>query len=289
MYFRVIPISKGKFRLWLIWRKVLHNLEMEARSEFGARFICQMDDFIPARIFQFGIWERNLTAFISRRLRPGDVFIDVGANVGYFTLLASTLVGQTGRVVAIEASPSIFKHLERNLQLNNARNVRPVNLAAGGAPGVVPIFPGFEYHRGTMSIVPERLGHDAVAEAFVNMDLLTNIISEEEMRRARLIKIDVEGAEMPILENILSHINSFSDELEIVAELSALKRGHSHWAQLAVDSFRSAGFRAYLVENIYDIGFESRWNKVVPPTLLRELTFSEEIDVVFSRSESDTL
>lgn len=72
---------------------------------------------------------------MAERLKPGDVFVDVGANIGYFSLLASKLVGPGGRVVAIEASPEVFDLLRRNLELNKAHNVRAVNVAISDREG----------------------------------------------------------------------------------------------------------------------------------------------------------
>ena len=94
------------------------------------------------KFFVFGIWEPNLTNFVQQRLRVGDTFVDVGANLGYYSLLASKLVGALGHVVAIEASPAIAAHLTKNLHLNNATNVRVVNAAAADRAGTLALYRG---------------------------------------------------------------------------------------------------------------------------------------------------
>lgn len=86
---------------------------------------CDTRDFIQRRVFYFNIYEPNLTYYILSRVRSGDHVVDVGANVGYMTLLLSSIVGEIGKVVAIEASPSTFSLLSRNLELNNTQNVPP--------------------------------------------------------------------------------------------------------------------------------------------------------------------
>jgi FkbM family methyltransferase len=75
------------------------------------------------------LFEPNLTYFISSVLKPGDVFIDVGANIGYFTMLAAKCVGASGKVYAIEASPSTYDLLIANLRLNEVKNVEAINMA----------------------------------------------------------------------------------------------------------------------------------------------------------------
>src|SRR5205823_8966527 len=105
-------------------------------------------DTIQQYIYYFGVWEPHLTRWIVRRLVCGDAFIDVGANVGYYSLLASKLVGTSGSVVAIEASPATFKILQSNLALNQVRNVRAMNVAVYHSKTAMKVFRGSEYDVG---------------------------------------------------------------------------------------------------------------------------------------------
>jgi len=75
--------------------------------------------------------------FFRRYLRPGDVVIDVGANVGLTTLAAAKAVGDSGRVIAVEPHPRIFRYLQNNLALNGVRNVAPHNVACGETEGTL--------------------------------------------------------------------------------------------------------------------------------------------------------
>src|SRR6476619_7171728 len=84
-----------------------HLRNTETRTERGGRIFVSGQDVIQRYIYSFGVWEPALTNFVKTRLRAGDTFIDVGANIGYYALLASGLVGASGTVVSIEASPSI--------------------------------------------------------------------------------------------------------------------------------------------------------------------------------------
>src|SRR2546429_7961962 len=92
-------------------------------------------DILQQYIYYFGVWEPNLTRWIAQRLAPGDTFIDGGANIGYFTLLASKLVRDSGAGVAIEASPATFDALQRNLARNRARNGGAGNAAGSDCHG----------------------------------------------------------------------------------------------------------------------------------------------------------
>ena len=112
--------------LFRAYNHVLRRMsaEHDARAYFGAKFRCNLDDMIPRMIFYFGFWEPNNSALIGSILKPGDVFVDVGANIGYYTLLGSSLIGAQGRVVSIEPSPAIFAQLQENTSANGAANAR---------------------------------------------------------------------------------------------------------------------------------------------------------------------
>jgi hypothetical protein len=120
-YIRYFPISAGKSFVWsrivdpyLAWEP----RAFRARTAFGFHVEGDSKDLIQQWVYYFGIWEPALTTWIRRRLRRGDLFVDVGANIGYFALLASKAVGRSGRVVAIEASAVIFDSLRRNIVAN---------------------------------------------------------------------------------------------------------------------------------------------------------------------------
>src|SRR4030088_1768852 len=97
-YVRYAPIRWGKIQLWNFAGRWLNHYRIRqvVRVKYGARFLCSSEDLIQSWLMFFGIWEPGLTSFLQSRLQPGDCFVDVGANIGYFTLFASELVGERG-------------------------------------------------------------------------------------------------------------------------------------------------------------------------------------------------
>ena len=141
VYFRKRPRA-GKTT---IWRYVAAHMWWAerfqvARTNFGATMVVNAADIVGRYITYFGIWEPSMTAWLRATLKPGDTFVDVGANVGYFTLLASDLVGPTGRVVAVEPSAATRRLLERNVSSNHVANVRIVEAAVSDHIGSLPIY-----------------------------------------------------------------------------------------------------------------------------------------------------
>src|SRR5450755_115400 len=106
---RNVPTRPLKRLIWSLVRR--REFSFETMTSRGWRVRGNTTDWIQRQLYYFGLWEPNLSAWIERRLSTGDVFVDVGANVGYFTLLAAGVVGKTGKVVAIEPMPEIFRHL----------------------------------------------------------------------------------------------------------------------------------------------------------------------------------
>ena len=106
----VLRLLEDVFAAHFAWRP----FETTARTREGLRMQIRCPDQIQERIYLFGIWEPAITRFVKGRLKPGDLFVDIGANVGYYSLLAAKLVGSEGQVIAIEASPTIARKLEQN-------------------------------------------------------------------------------------------------------------------------------------------------------------------------------
>lgn len=171
---------------------------VKVKVPFGFRMIVNPYEFIGRHIFIEGIYETDCTDLFISLIRPGDCVLDVGANIGYFTLLSSSLVGSGGQVHAFEASPQIMKMLDKNIRLNHASNVVLHNEAVLDRLGVVKFYTGPEENLGLSSI--QNLGYlSAVKEEVpcVNIDYMMPTLPA-----VRLVKIDVEGAEFLVTKGM---------------------------------------------------------------------------------------
>jgi FkbM family methyltransferase len=187
-----------------------------ARTWFGSRLAGDTREVLQQHVYYFGEWEPDLTAWVAETLRDGDICVDVGANIGYFSLLASRLVGRAGAVVAIEPSPSAHRRLQENLRRNRARNVRTVQAAAAETSGTLSLFAGHETHSGIATVVEDKgMGVESEVAALP----LSAILTSEEMARVRLIKIDAEGAEWAVVAGIGSLWDASRDDLAVVVEV----------------------------------------------------------------------
>jgi FkbM family methyltransferase len=220
------------------------------RTACGSKIAGNTTDVLQRYICYFGVWEPTLTHWIGTRLRPGDVFIDVGANIGYFSLLASKRVGQTGRVVAIEASPEIFKDLKRNLVLNNCTNVRAVNLAVSDHEQSVELFEGPEENLGNTTTVSAWASrYHCRSKCQVQALPLPDILRPDELKRARLVKIDVEGAEWNVVSGMAPMLGSCRADLEIIIEVNPpILRAQGKTCEDLLASMERLGFHTYQID-----------------------------------------
>ncbi len=267
------------------------TMRRETHILSGSKFTCLLPDFVSLYLYLFGIWEPDITEFIRRRLKPGHVFVDVGANIGYHSILASQAVGVQGRVVAIEASPTTFALLKENLSLNpHCENVRAVNMAAAHEVRQLKIYNGSAFGLGLTSTRDhsDRRGHDAVVDAAPLDDLL----DDDEWGRIRLIKIDVEGAEPSVIGGMSRLIRTCPPDAEFLIEVTPrLWTGSDKRPEDVLHEFFEAGFLAYRIPNDYLPGrylypFRNRRPQRITGPIKSLLG---ELDLVLSRCDASEL
>ena len=229
--------------LYRLYMKVIGKIQpsTQAVTVFGAHFRCMRADYIQRRIAFFGLFEPNLTYFINSVLKPGDVFIDVGANIGYFTMLASKCVGASGKVYAVEASPSTYELLVANLKLNEVKNVQAIHMAVADKECHVCIQSNDNRNIGANSV---QIIASAGIDSVVGRPL--HDIVAPDLGRASFIKIDVEGAENLILPSIFDYFAHLDSDTIIVSEI-AEKNAH------LIEFAKSKGFSVRALRNNYAI------------------------------------
>ena len=162
-----------------------------------------------------GIYEEVETDFVKKVIQKGNIVIDVGANIGYYTLIFARLVGNEGKVFAFEPEPSNFNILNRNLQLNGYKNVIVEQKAISDNNGKIRLYIS-ELTTGMHRTYPSKY----CSKAFVDVDLikLDDYFSKISLiDKINFIKIDVEGAEFGVLKGI-SNILKKSKDIKILIE-----------------------------------------------------------------------
>jgi FkbM family methyltransferase len=245
---RLIPTPLLKEYYCRIMRKLAIRGIFENNTQIitsdGFLMNANKSDGISWRIYYTGFHERSIGDLIRSTLKQGDVFVDVGANIGYFTIMAAKAVGVSGNVVSFEASPNTAKILKKNLDANKLRNVDVRNIAISDKVGMVKIFGSGPENLGQKSILENR-GY--VVEAEVPCRPLSSDTLGVDVGRIRLIKIDVEGAESFVVAGMIGLLDEPEFNSDIILEI-APQDLNMPVAEF-LEPFTSRGYKVFLVPN----------------------------------------
>lgn len=204
--------------------------ELEIPVYGGCRMIVDTSDISGQMLATSGIWEPHVSAAMQNLLTSGDTCVDVGANIGYFTLMASKLVGLQGHVYALEPSPETLARLESNLALNDTANVTSLRVAAGASEGYALLSMPPRENAGKAVIVgevgdPLPCRHDSSQVRRVPMRTLDSVLPPATWHKVRVVKIDVEGYEVEVLRGLEPTLESGHKPTLIVEVHTSFKRG----------------------------------------------------------------
>lgn len=218
-----------------------------------------------------GYWEAGVTSVLLRMVRPGQHVVEVGANIGWHTVLLASAVGPTGSVTAFEANPRMVEFLERNLAENGASaNVRVVPLAVIDRPGRVTLH-RLARQQGSSSIYPFgpadlAVWDDVASPLEVEATSLDAFFAGADAT-PDFVRIDAEGAEPAILAGLRGLLER-TPHLQLVFEWlpSALRRA-GHDPEAFLSSLEGQGFGFHTID---------RRGRLLPATIARLLAADAE-------------
>lgn len=201
--------------------------------------------------------ETATAALFRRLLRPGSTVFDVGANVGYYALLAGRSVGPDGRVFAFEATPAVATRLAENVALNGLDNVTVVHSAVCDRSGEIEFRLHDDDSEGN-SMVNFAADWPTVRVPAVSLD---EYAADHGLERVDVVKVDVEGAEPLVLAGATRLLSAARPPVLIMeSNPDALKAGGSSPADLRA-RLAAFGYRCYGVERLTQTA-EPVWNIV---------------------------
>jgi FkbM family methyltransferase len=198
------------------------------------------------------LYEQELSSFLLRALRPGDVFIDVGAHIGYFSMLAAKLVRPTGAVFSFEPEPDNFARLTRHARENDLPHVQAFNMPVAAQPGEIEFFVNADNDGGHALWDPGRHPFNQRSRAEVTRKRLCAASLDRfevlQTRPARAIKIDTEGAEHQVLLGARRWLEE-RRTLFLVVEINTFGLDQMGSSQLALRGFAAKfGYSTFLLD-----------------------------------------
>jgi FkbM family methyltransferase len=244
------PIRRGRHRIadlaLALWRDLPDALEILTQA--GDRLVVDPRSTMWRYAYFHGEYEPALTRLVTRVVRRGDTCLDVGANVGWYTVLCRRLVGPSGAVHAFEPNPPVFSRLRANLELaGSPSNVHLHATALGREPGTADlhVFAGMADGHASLS----DQGRSDFATVACPVRRLGDVLDEVRAPAISFVKMDVEGAELGVLEGAGRLLTQDVPPVWLVEMARATSSTFGHGPDALVDFLRStASYRFFAVD-----------------------------------------
>ncbi len=225
----------------------LGNNRALIRTVHGQKMYVDTRDLVSGpHLILDGYWEGRVSEELANHLKDGATVIEVGANMGYYTLLAASKVGPTGKVISFEANPDLCALVHKSIEINGFSDYcEVINKAATDKAGTVS-FQRWKEHTGLSSIAfynqeYVRQNYDSVDEISVETVSLDSFLEERGVLHVDVIKIDAEGCE-PLIFKGLKNTFERNEELAVIFELNPMSRTMGLDLTEMVDGFLKDGF-----------------------------------------------
>ncbi len=216
-------------------------LTIRTRHDFSISV--DVGEWLGRHLYVTGEYEPATTRLVKRILQPGDVFVDVGGNVGYFSLLAARCIGNTGAIITFEPIPALASSVRANARLNGFANVTVHELALSDNTGRASFWVGPSDHMGISSL---RSLPSASMEISVPVEPFDSVYRDD--KPVRLVKIDTEGAEYKVLRGMTHTLKE--DRPDIILEVSPQYLKEMDSSVRHLDSILgSLDYRTYAIEH----------------------------------------
>jgi FkbM family methyltransferase len=205
--FRFLPKFRGKYRLArFILGKSLETKNISLSTYDGCQYIIpSLQEPVGFALLIDGIYEPDSIQLMLQKLPKDAVFLDIGANIGVFTITAAKFLKQNGRVIAVEASPKIFPYLQQNIEANGLNNVKTLELAATERDNeTVPFYEAPLDKFGMGSLAPQFQS----SPIQLKTKTIDSILHDEQIDKVDFIKVDVEGYESSVFQGAEKLLNS---------------------------------------------------------------------------------
>lgn len=246
---RKTPYFKGKWRVvdWVFEKFLAKSGKVEVVPiGNGITIKCNLWDELQNGVWWLGdSFEKNQTSYIKSILKPGMTLLDVGANIGYYSIIASPILGDRGQIHAFEPVAQQYADLQANISRNNLKNIHAKKLIVSEKSGMMTINLGGDDNSGTASVAfaPSNNGRSETVET-VSLD---EYVAKNRLK-VDVIKVDVEGHELSVFKGARETLKQQKPILLAEVKQFLFKRAGTSREELY--SFLSElGYQAYAIRN----------------------------------------
>jgi len=215
--------------------------------QYGAQFLFKTEDAIGRCIYKTGTYEKNLTDFVTQNIpfEENEVFIDIGANIGWYSIVMSKVLPASCKIFSFEPDPLNLEILQKNKEQNLCENIEIVPKALGktAAQSTLYLYP--DKNRGRHSMIALEQNQEKISIEVASLDdfLMDRKI---DFTRIKFLKIDVEGFELPALQGAMKTLENVSYVLMEYSPEIMETGGYS--PQALLDLMLNAKFEAHKIK-----------------------------------------
>jgi FkbM family methyltransferase len=234
-------------RLWkFLDERLLHPARLIDLGNFKI-YIPPKDLTVGKTVAENKSYEPHVTQELVPLLQPGTVFLDIGANLGYYSLLAASLIGSHGKVIACEPNPDNCRYLKRSIRVNGFENIEILPYGAAEREGTLKVYPHLA--NSTSHVVDS--GRSLPKEYGTKFYLIKSIVLDDvlaDKERIDLIKMDIDGGEPRALEGLRGIIRRHRPVLflefcpELIRLISQVK------PETFLDQINGFGYDLYILQ-----------------------------------------
>ena len=187
-----------------------------------------------------GYWEKHETEMFKKVIKEGMTVVDIGAHIGYYTIIAANLVGKKGKIYAFEPEPENYSLLVKNIEINGYQNIIPVKKAVSNKVGTAKLFLGTS----ALHTILESKGNNQSIE--VETTTLDGFFTEKE--KIDVIKMDAEGAEYMILQGMRRLLEDNNDLIILTEFYPALLKKYVEPKRYLQELIKN-NFKLFVIDN----------------------------------------
>lgn len=246
------PIAKGKYRLALAALKLSPHLSKDiiAIASDGRSLSLDPSSHSYRFVYFLGEYEPAITSVFRSIVKSGDVCLDVGGNIGWYTTLFQKLVGSEGKVYSFEPIPSIFEKLSANVSRNEPpQNVVLNNIVLGDTNSTIELHIFDDLPNGHSSI--STFGRENYSSVQCPMTTIDDYLKENSVGPVDVIKMDIEGAELMMLKGANSLFEQERPPIWEIEMALATTKGFGYLPNDLIEFIRSkADYDFYLIDEL---------------------------------------
>ncbi len=245
-------------------QRMIDSSEFQQRHPSGTQFLSSKEDRVLVELPKFKIyamtndtaigqpliigktWETHVTNAIVKHLKPGEVFLDIGANIGYFTLLAASIVQDGGKVISFEPNPQNLQLLYSSIVENQFKNITVYPFAASDFPQMLGLATGGS--NGTVVDVSSSAQKNYIVQSIIVDELL------QHERQINVIKIDIEGHEPFAIRGMDKLIKKHKPIIFTEFHPYNLRYNHNTEPQDYLKQLTEYGYRLSIIQGVEEAG-----------------------------------